>query len=104
MAYHVVKSILSEELGRLQALEKKYRDHISQCPKGSISYKRRSSGVYVYLAFRQGDRVVFKYVGPEKSEQVIKLKENVHLRQAHQKKLQSVVKDIIKLEKLVKRK
>jgi len=104
MAYHVVKSILSEELGRLQALEKKYRAHISQCPKGSISYKRRSSGVYAYLAFRQGDRVVFKYVGLEKSEQVIKLKENVRLRQTYQKKLQSVVKDIVKLEKLVKRK
>lgn len=104
MAFHIVKSILSEELGRLQALEKKYRDNISHCPKGSISLKRRPSGIYAYLAFRQGNRVVFKYVGPEKSDQVLKLKENVRLRQVHQKKLQSVVKDIIKLEKLVKRK
>jgi hypothetical protein len=104
MAYHVVKGILSEELERLRALEKKYRNNISNCPKGSISYKRRSSGVYAYLAFRQGDKVVFKYIGPEKSEKVIKLKENVRLRQAHQKKLRSVVKDIVKLEKLVKRK
>jgi hypothetical protein len=104
MAYHIVKSILSEELDRLRALSDKYRDYVSQYPKGSISYKRRSSGVYAYLAFRQGSRVVFKYVGPEKSDQVLKLKENVRLRQAHQKKLQSIVKDIIKLEKLVKQK
>jgi len=104
MAYHIVKSILSEELDRLRALEKKYRDYISQYPNGSISFKRRSSGVYAYLAFRQGNRVVFKYVGPEKSDQVLKLRENVRLRQGHKKKLQSIVKDIIKLEKLLKRK
>ena len=104
MAYHIVKSILSEELDRLRALGNKYRDYISRCPKGSISYKRRASGIYAYLAFRQGSRVVFKYVGPEKSDQVLKLEENVRLRQGHQKKLQSIVKDIIKIEKLVKRK
>jgi len=103
MAYHIVKSILSEELERLRALGNKYRDYVSQYPKGSISYKRRASGVYAYLAFRQENRVVFKYVGPEKSDQVLKLKENVRLRQVHQKKLQSIVKDIIKLEKLLKR-
>ena len=70
-----VKNILQEEYQRLKALSEKYTDEIRLLPKGSVSIKKRNYKEYLYLAYREKDRVRFEYIGPlisEKAKAVIK--------------------------------
>jgi phosphatidylserine/phosphatidylglycerophosphate/cardiolipin synthase-like enzyme len=66
----IIKHILDEELRRLQKLSKKYRHEIDGLPKGSLSRKRRGDNYYYYLAFRNGAKVKFIYVGKDSSQAV----------------------------------
>jgi hypothetical protein len=66
----IIKHILSEELNRLQKLSQKYRNDINKLPKGSLAKKKRNNNYYIYLAFRDGAKIKFIYVGKESSPAV----------------------------------
>ncbi len=60
--------VLMEEKRRLEALIHGYDEQISRLPKGSISWKKRESGEYGYLAYRVVNSVKFDYLGKKGSE------------------------------------
>ena len=76
----IVKDILREEKNRLVILKDQIEKQISSLPKGSLSRKKRSSGWFYYLAYRDGKKIVFKYVGKENSPQVIAFEEAIQKR------------------------
>ena len=61
----IIKGILEEELKRLEELSVFYKDKLSEGPRGSISVKERGGKRYIYLARREGKKVVFDYVGKD---------------------------------------
>jgi hypothetical protein len=75
-----LRPILQEEQQRLGRLCRKYRAEISKLPKGSISVKARRGRLYAYLAYRDGGRVVFKYIGGAQSKKVAEIREKIRSR------------------------
>lgn len=58
--------ILSTILGEKQRIEymlQKYVASLAELPKGTISEKRVNEKTYYYLKYRDGKKVVSKYVG-----------------------------------------
>ena len=59
----VIKGILAEELRGARQKMKLYQKELKSLPKGSIVSKRIKGGVFHYLAYRDGARMVFQYQG-----------------------------------------
>jgi len=96
-----LKSILEEEHQRLKELSEKYQTAILSYPRGTISVKKRRQKEYLYLVYRQNDKVKFEYIGPgdsEKAETVIK---QVELRKNYEAKLKQVKNDLTEIEKAI---
>ena len=92
-----LRSILKEELQRLEVLCRKCRAEIARLPKGSISEKERKGKLYAYLAYREKDRVVFKYLGRVQSNKVMGIEAKIKSRKRYEnllKKVQSNLKEL----------
>ena len=96
-----VKNILQEEFHRLKSLSKKYTDEIRLLPKGSVSIKKRNFKEYLYLAYREKDRVRFEYIGPLISEKAIAVIKKIEQRKDFERKLKQIKKDLTEIEKVV---
>ena len=93
--FHVMK----EEYDRLIEADKAYRNNIAQMPHGSPRTKHIRNRDYLYLARREGAKVVYDYIGPVDSEQVKKVLEQVQRR----KRFEGLLKDIHRNLKDVKK-
>ncbi|MDM8551467.1 hypothetical protein QUF72_15380 [Desulfobacterales bacterium HSG2] len=96
-----VRSILYEEYQRLRALSDKYRAEIGYLPRGSVSIKTRRQRKYLYLAYRQKNRVRFRYIGSADSENAKETVRKVGLRKQYEEKLRKVRKDLTEIERIM---
>jgi hypothetical protein len=96
-----IKGILKEEYDRLNALTEKYRDKVSQFPKGSVSVKSRNNLEYLYLAFRKGGKICFQYIGPLSSDNAQAALKKIEQRKKYEEKLKQVKKDLREIAKAV---
>jgi hypothetical protein len=93
----IVKDILRDERERLVLLKDQIEVEILSLPKGSLSIKKRSNQFYCYLVFREGNKVIFKYVGKESAPEVKSLEEDIKKRRKLEKRLREIkasLKDI----------
>ena len=95
----MVFDILEEEKKRLMELKEKYERQISMLPKGSISRKKRWNREYMYLAYREADKIKFDYIGPVDSDVAKKLSEKIEKRRELENKLQQVDKNLKDVER-----
>jgi hypothetical protein len=84
--FHVMK----EEYDRLIEADHTYRHNIEQMPQGSPRVKHIRNGNYLYLARRNGTKVIYDYIGPADSDQAKKILEQV----ARRKRFEVLLKDI----------
>jgi hypothetical protein len=96
-----ISYILREELHRLQRLAAHYQKEIDTLPRGSISLKKRNNRVYVYLAYRNGSRMKFDYIGSEMSSKAVECCALVKKRQQIKKQLNELKTDIREIEKVL---
>ncbi|MCK4695670.1 MAG: hypothetical protein KAT74_07895 [Candidatus Cloacimonetes bacterium] len=90
----IVKDILKDEKERLIILKNQIEEQIVSLPKGSLSKKKRSNKWYFYLAYRDGKKIIFKYVGKENSSKVISLDKAICKRRKLEKRLRDIKKDL----------
>jgi hypothetical protein len=90
----IVRDILIEEKNRLIELQKQLNQKIDNLPKGSISRKKRGNIYYCYLAHREGKRIIFKYIGREKSLKVNELKEKINQRKQFEKRMKEAKQNL----------
>lgn len=81
----VVIDVIQEEADRLSSLIKLYDAKIAELPKGSISEKARGNQLYCYLAYREGSRVRFDYLGPKNSQKDLQLRSQIEQRRKYEK-------------------
>jgi hypothetical protein len=81
---------MKEEYERLVAAELAYRNHIKGLPQGSPRVKRIRNHDYLYLARRDGPKVVYDYIGPADSGQAQEALEKIERR----KRYEALLKDI----------
>lgn len=97
----MLQVVLKEEYKRLKQLVNKYTKNLNKLPKGSISSKKRNNSHYFYLAYRQGKKVKFIYVGKEDSEALEEIKEKVERRKEILNKLRQVKTELKELKKVI---
>lgn len=95
----VIFHVLKEEFERLQETEGAYSKAIAEMPRGTPRVQQRSNKKYLYLEYRDGDRVINEYVGPEDSDKANEVLEQVAQRRRYEnllKETRAALKDVRK--------
>ncbi|MDO5411639.1 MAG: hypothetical protein Q4F21_14545 [Lachnospiraceae bacterium] len=67
---NMILSTVLQEKKRIDYMLTKYQETLSELPKGTISEKQVKGNTYYYLKYRDGKKVVSKYVGKNEIETV----------------------------------
>ena len=67
----ILKNILSESNGYYLNAKKTIEKQLKVLPKGSIKRRKISGKVYYYLQYRSGTRVIQKYLGRKRPDELI---------------------------------
>lgn len=96
-----VIDVIREEAERLASLIKLYDEKVAGLPKGSLSEKVRGNKLYCYLAYREGSRVKFEYIGPAGSQQVLEIRKKIEERRKYEDLKKKAAKSLKQVEKLI---
>jgi hypothetical protein len=97
----VIGNILEEERERLSRLLERYRLEIEKLPKGSISRKMRKGRWYLYLAYRESERIKFQYLGKESSPKAQEIARQIQERRKYEKLFKQVKRDLKEIERAI---
>lgn len=86
---NILASMLLSEKKRNENMILEYRRELVTLPKGSIKAKKLSDKVYYYLTFRDGNKVITKYIGKDESL-LIPIREQLERR----KQVESIIKKL----------
>ena len=95
----VIFHVLKEVFERLQETESGYAKAIADMPRGTPRVQQRRNKKYLYLEYRDGDRVIHEYVGPEESDKAKEVLEQIEQRRRYEKLLKetkSALKEVRK--------
>ena len=67
MKSEVIQAVLKDELDRNQRLILRYEKEIENLPKGSVFRRKIGSQEYLYLNYRDGKKVISKFLGKSDS-------------------------------------
>jgi len=95
----IIHDILEDERKRLLELKKRYKDQLADLPKGTISIKKRRGRDYCYLAFRDGDKVRFRYLGLPESQAVAEAKSALSRRKDIEANLKQMRQSLQEVER-----
>ena len=96
----MLASIVAKEQLRNMNMILEYTKELEVLPKGSIRAKNVKGNVYYYLNYRDGDKVVSKYIGKDESK-IDDLKKQIERRVQIEKilkELKAERKEIVKME------
>ena len=88
MKSDLIKSVFIDELERNKRLISRYLEEIKTLPKGSVFLRKIGNQQYYYLNFRDGKKVVSKFLGKENSFDLDSLQKQL----ARRKELMQVLK------------
>lgn len=82
-----IKDMLNEELQNSLQIRKDYERALKKLPKGSLVRKVIGGHEYFYLAFRNGGKVKFDYMGKLDKAEIAKYEEAKKYRSRYRKQL-----------------
>lgn len=97
----VINSILQDEYERNVRMERRYRKELDALPKGSVLLRNVSNNTYVYLKYREGGKVVSKYLGTADGVDVPDLQSKISRRREIQKLLKKISDEQDDLKKIL---
>jgi hypothetical protein len=95
----VIFHVLKEEFGRLNETETSYAKAIAAMPRGTPRIRHMRKKNYLYLEYRNGERVIHDYIGPQDGEKANDVLVKVAQRRRYEKLLKetkSALKDVRK--------
>jgi hypothetical protein len=95
----VIFHVLKEEYERLIETEAAYSKAISEMPQGTPRIRQVRQREYLYLEYRDGQRVIHQYVGPRESPKAQQTLDKVAQRKRYQqllKQTEAALKDVRK--------
>lgn len=66
----LIISIVKKQKQKIDYILEKYQKILSNLPKGTISEKKVNKNIYYYLKYRDGKKVVSKYIGKNDIETI----------------------------------
>jgi hypothetical protein len=67
----ILKGILSESKEHYLEAKEKIERKLSNLPKGSVKERKISGRKYYYLQYRKGKKIIHKYLGRKKPEDIL---------------------------------
>ena len=95
---NVIESVLLDEKHRNLRMQEQYKKEIEELPKGKLTLKKRKSGEYFYLVYREGRKVKYKYVGKDATDIEKQIEKRKHLEEL----LKKLKKEYKQIKKVVK--
>lgn len=68
---NLILSTILQERERIDRMLAKYQEELEMLPKGTISEKKAGQSTYFYLKYREGKRVISKYI-PQKDVETVR--------------------------------
>ncbi|MCQ4794164.1 hypothetical protein NE604_00700 [Anaerofustis stercorihominis] len=93
---NLIISTVLQEKQRIDYMLTKYQETLAELPKGTISEKQVNGNTYYYLKYRDGKKVVSKYVGKQEAEA---LKQQIDKR----RHIEVMIKSLLKEQKLAEK-
>lgn len=93
--------ILQEEFYRLNEAKDAYQAAIKREVQGAPQIKRVGNKDYLYLAKREGSKVVFRYVGHVNQPKASNVLDSVKRRREYEELLRGVKKDLKEVRKVL---
>lgn len=95
----IATQIIDRELERNMRMILEYENELSKLPRGKLIIKKINSYSYFYLKFREGKKVVTKYIGKDNCD-VSALQEQLDKRKHIEEMLRRLKSEKRELEKL----
>ena len=67
----MILSTILQEKERIDRMLAKYQEELEMLPKGTISEKKVRQSTYFYLKYREGKKVISRYI-PQKDVEVVR--------------------------------
>ena len=99
----IVKSVLEEELLRLQHFLRSLVSKLKEYPQGYLLKRRIRGKIYYYLSYREGDKIRQKYLGALRENESEKIREQIKKRIVLKDQLMDAKKNVVYLKKLLKK-
>lgn len=68
---NLILSTILQEKERIDRMLAKYQEELETLPKGTISEKKVKQSTYFYLKYREGKKVISKYI-PQKDVEAVR--------------------------------
>lgn len=68
---NLILSTILQEKERIDRMLAKYQEELEMLPKGTISEKKVKQSTYLYLKYREGKKVISRYI-PQKDVEVVR--------------------------------
>ena len=98
-----LRAVFFDEYERNKRLLERYKKELISLPKGSIFKRKIGNKEYYYLNYREGKKVISKFLGKVESYDIEELIKNIN----HRKEIESLLKKITseqkELEKEIKK-
>ena len=75
----IISTLIFKEKNRNEVMQSEYLKELKSLPKGTIKIKKVNGNEYYYLTYRDGEKIVTKYVGKDK-DTLFKIKEQLERR------------------------
>ena len=90
MKLNLILNIILQEKERIDRMLAKYQEELGTLPKGTISEKKVRQSTYFYLKYRDGKKVISRYI-PQKDVEAIR--EQVEKRRHIETMIRSLQKE-----------
>ena len=71
MRLNLILSTILQEKERIDRMLAKYQEELEMLPKGTISEKKVKQSTYFYLKYREGKKVISRYI-PQKDVEAVR--------------------------------
>ena len=95
----VLSVLITKEENRNRNMIAEYMRELETLPKGSVKAKTINGNVYYYLVFRNGNKIVSKYIGKDEKSVAI-IKEQTLRRKQVEEILKRLMEEKNQIEKL----
>ncbi len=90
---NLIISTVMQEKQRIDYMLAKYQEALAELPKGTISEKQVKDNTYYYLKYRDGKKIISKYIGKKEIEE---LKQQIDRR----RHIEAMIKSLLEEQKL----
>lgn len=95
----VLSVLITKEETRNKNMIAEYTRELETLPKGSVKPKKVNGNIYYYLVFRNGNKIVSKYIGKDE-ESLAVIREQILRRKQVEEILKKLIEEKNQIEKL----